>query len=166
MNNSDSENSMNTRIQELNSRFEALELYYKKESTSIRNELNILKNSIKKDVECGKPSLTSNYYKNISKVALETGVIVRLNNTYKGLYGLVGEVNRFTKSWVWFVDSSGTENKRAPGNGDIVARDVAEKEKVLKRIRVRIVPSKKINDSGKMEIRRIGKMDSPVKLKE
>ena len=77
-----------------------------------------------------KPEPTSNYYNLRPRgLVVEKGVVVRVTNTYKGFYGLVREVNRYSKTWVWFINSTGTENKCKHKNVEVVAPNVEEYNK-------------------------------------
>ena len=153
---SSSTDSINTEIQKLTRRFNTLEIYYKRESESIRTQLEELQRRLNTEEYSGYVTAEENVVKPKPKVKkaktnfnffsvppkdieLEKGVIVRVTNTYKGLYGLVGEVNRYTSTWVWFIDSTGTENRRIHDNVEIVAENVHEYNK-NRRFRKLVIP--------------------------
>ena len=154
--------SIKTEIQELTERFNQLEIYYKKESKSIKNRIRTLQQLLDIDEDSGFvtadkeetqeilqiPQVTHTYttanYFNLNPldIAIEKGVIVWVTNNYKSFFGLVGEVNRYSDTWVWFIDSSGKENKRIYKNLEVVAQNVKEYNK-NRRFRKLIIPRRK-----------------------
>ena len=143
MKNSAQKNQNSFKLQELTKRFENLELYYKKESESIKNEIALLRSQIEIEDEgyTTADDGTDNQETHIIPVAtkvpseseeedlfqyFDLGSVVQINNSYKGQYGIIGVVYQKSPKFVYFKDSTGKSFHRIPKNLLCLAQNVDE----------------------------------------
>ena len=135
------------KIQEITTRQISLNEYYQRESNQIKSDIEDIKNLIERldlDEEAGYvtaaeevPVVATVAPSNIARVdssedgsnyelELSKGAVVRIINNYKGEYGTIGIVKRYTQSWVWLEDFHGNPHKRAPDNIEVIANNVEQ----------------------------------------
>ena len=131
-----------SKLQDLTQRFEDLEVNYRKETESIKNDIASLAEEVSKlDIEeegyvtADEEEISEGYLIPVAKKVpsrnpddlidlFEIGKVVQINNTYKGQYGIVGVVYKISPKFVYFSDKDGDLYHRGPGNLLILGEDV------------------------------------------
>ena len=128
-------------LQEITSKLESLEIYYKRETEQIKSDIARLSTDLRELEESDYD--TADEYEQIQahvvpvarKVgniivtdssSFEKGYVAKITNTYKGEYGTVGIVKTISPDFITIVDCVGKEHRRAPKNLIILAQDVDE----------------------------------------
>ena len=113
MKNNSNNQELESRLQEINSKLEKLDLYYRTESTKLKDEIETLQSAIANSASASTPAVTETEVIEehlLRRVVqdpeqeLEVGDVVKIENNYKGLKGTVGVVKTIKNKWVWLVD--------------------------------------------------------------
>ena len=113
-------NTIKEQIQDITKRLEELEIRHKKESILIEEEIVSIKEELIQIVNSIPDSDNQRF--------IQVGSTVRITNNYKSEYGVIGEVVKFKKDWVWIKDVNDQIHRRAHFNVEFLKNELNDYE--------------------------------------